>query len=731
MKTNRLLTTKILSTIIFTQFFCVTLFSQPGIHVQGSVLGNNPYLYNNDSLYVGIDLPSSSFKYMVLFNPSTKSWSYVNSVPYITYPGPITMKNNLEGVMIYSSQSKIYKTNDGWQSLTEVTNGHNGAGLSEIGVSDAGYIGYEETLKDLYFSADGTSWSMVFDGGSATNTFLRSKGNKVILFRGSLPAYISTNGGQTYSSYTFSTTFTGSTTIDFVMTSPDTMFVATNSHLHQSNDGGVNWTSKPFPTSTTTTFKVKNSNEFFISNSNQDYYISTDAGDVWQQINTPTTYAEAYNSFWIGDDLYVWPLYRTSDNGVNWEELFMGDVLNSTIYDIDFLDNEGLMGSNSGKINYSNDKGVSLRPVNSPSTTQDIMAVKILKNGDYVVGDRKGQIFYSTDKGANWSMKNSVGTTINPIKFCTSTDETIIVMTRSGQPMVSSNHGNTFSILNAGGGDHSQSVKPNGDIISAVGWFDMVTFQNKGWEISKFTPTGTKTIIDTFLVANEALVDIHMASDNIGYLITSDNISKANRIYKTTNGWNGGSTLISSIPAFGGASHYVNKSQIKVQTFGVDTIVLTNAGRTTFHYSVNGGLTWNESTPLDIHTDYPSLYPSFKRGYFFNTEEYMMALNNKGIYLNIDSDGGAVIGIHENSLSFFQNLLIYPNPAKDKISLVYPENNTQVEISIYDLMGRNLMNLSNYQANESIDISSLNEGIYLITARNKSGVISIGKFLKN
>ena len=56
--------------------------------------------------------------------------------------------------------------------------------------------------------------------------------------------------------------------------------------------------------------------------------------------------------------------------------------------------------------------------------------------------------------------------------------------------------------------------------------------------------------------------------------------------------------------------------------------------------------------------------------------------------------------------------MIYPNPAKDKISILI--NNRQVikSISVLNLYGQHITNLNN--SNDKIDISKLESGIYIL-----------------
>ena len=62
-----------------------------------------------------------------------------------------------------------------------------------------------------------------------------------------------------------------------------------------------------------------------------------------------------------------------------------------------------------------------------------------------------------------------------------------------------------------------------------------------------------------------------------------------------------------------------------------------------------------------------------------------------------------------------QNLLpfkLYPNPAKDKV--VIKSDLINYNLSIYNLIGKEVLKLQNQNRETLLDISSLNQGLYLI-----------------
>lgn len=691
--------------------FALNATAQNGIHIQEYV--NSAYVYNNDSVYMPASM-SDDFNYMVLVNPNTKSWKYLNTVSYNKHMGPFAMKNAMEGVMTYSSSSKLYKTTDGWQTLNEVAGAP--SDIVNIITTNAGYVAYQGFLKDFYFSADGQTWTLVLDAGSGTNV-MKAFGNKVFIYTGNSSSnYVSTDGGQTFSNQPVNGAISGNFK-SFVMLTQDTMVLATDSHLYKSYDGGQNWTEKTFPASIQNII-VKDSLAMFICTSSQNYYTS-DGGTNWQTKNNTASGVGNY----IGNNLYVWPSHKSTDNGTTWTSFLPQSLSNGVVFDVYFKNNIGLIGRNDGKINVSFDKGCSFGQEIIVPTSEDIMAVKILNNGDFIVGDRKSQVFYSSDNGLTWNQRYSNTFTYNAVKFSHSDDDSVIVETRLGQPVISFDKGNTFNFITVGGGNHSQTVKPNGQIIDAGGWFDYTTFQYKGLEIGSIAPNGNKTITDTLLISQnastESVVDIVMLDNNVGYLMTQNTTTTSNNIYKTTSGWNGGTTFVGSISNYSGA---------RLHVLSADTLMITATASPLYYSSFNGGVSW-ASQSLSIHAEHPTLYPSIKKGFFFDANNYIFALNNEGVYVNTGSIGSGPTSINENN-SFINRieteLRIYPNPTKGNINIDYKG---LADILICDYTGRVVYKKLKANTSEAISVSDFTDGLYIITLQTNTDRLT-SRFIK-
>jgi hypothetical protein len=73
-------------------------------------------------------------------------------------------------------------------------------------------------------------------------------------------------------------------------------------------------------------------------------------------------------------------------------------------------------------------------------------------------------------------------------------------------------------------------------------------------------------------------------------------------------------------------------------------------------------------------------------------------------------------------------MIIYPNPADDKLNFNIKEYN---DITITDISGKTIMNLNSLSPqNNSVDISILSKGIYFVTIKSDKQLIT-RKLIKN
>lgn len=85
------------------------------------------------------------------------------------------------------------------------------------------------------------------------------------------------------------------------------------------------------------------------------------------------------------------------------------------------------------------------------------------------------------------------------------------------------------------------------------------------------------------------------------------------------------------------------------------------------------------------------------------------------------------ISIVENKM--LSNFVIYPNPAKDQITLKFDDlENGEFFVSVFDIHGRVLVNTS-LRNEESISTSHLNSGMYIVQVISKGSVVASSKLI--
>ena len=152
----------------------------------------------------------------------------------------------------------------------------------------------------------------------------------------------------------------------------------------------------------------------------------------------------------------------------------------------------------------------------------------------------------------------------------------------------------------------------------------------------------------------------------------------------------------------------------------------------TLHETVSGG-SWVPSNPNVFVSDSGIVSP-FSAGidtvYYTVTTEFCGSTSSK-IIVHIQTAANCKAEVE--NLSTPGTIHIYPNPAFDNtigIDLENPNHNIRAIVS--DLMGRKIMEvLLNHEVN-SVNVTNLSKGMYLITCYNVDGTIAgTGKLVKN
>jgi len=97
--------------------------------------------------------------------------------------------------------------------------------------------------------------------------------------------------------------------------------------------------------------------------------------------------------------------------------------------------------------------------------------------------------------------------------------------------------------------------------------------------------------------------------------------------------------------------------------------------------------------------------------------------------LKLDSAGNLVTGISQTS-PHQQKVSVYPNPAINTLHIGVPPDMESVEIRFFDSMGRNVLNLSQVEGQQNIDISGFPQGLYGYGIYKRGVFVESGKLVK-
>ncbi|MDR0971177.1 MAG: T9SS type A sorting domain-containing protein [Bacteroidales bacterium] len=151
----------------------------------------------------------------------------------------------------------------------------------------------------------------------------------------------------------------------------------------------------------------------------------------------------------------------------------------------------------------------------------------------------------------------------------------------------------------------------------------------------------------------------------------------------------------------------------------LEVLISTNAGYTTSDFTSIG--TYN-AVPGGTFTTYSIDLSEYSGKVTFafrlkSTDKFILLLDN--------------IGVTGNALSIKDNVNtpsfgLYPNPAQDQVTI---SNANGSQIRVVDVLGRVLINKTAKSESETLNISNLNQGVYMIQLE-KDGKISSQKLIK-
>jgi len=177
---------------------------------------------------------------------------------------------------------------------------------------------------------------------------------------------------------------------------------------------------------------------------------------------------------------------------------------------------------------------------------------------------------------------------------------------------------------------------------------------------------------------------------------------------------------------------------LKIMDFDLETPFVGDFGAIEMLYTLNNGNTWYSGLTINSTNFTPSntcqlLSHTTTKGYITSLDYFRVKfkfVHNTGDWEAIIDD--FKIDLIPTSASTptldLANLSVYPNPVSDRLNIDYKENISN--LTVYDLSGRSVKSLTTNNSTNSIDVSDLKSGIYMLRIETENKDVSTVKFIK-
>ena len=209
--------------------------------------------------------------------------------------------------------------------------------------------------------------------------------------------------------------------------------------------------------------------------------------------------------------------------------------------------------------------------------------------------------------------------------------------------------------------------------------------------------------------------------------------------------WNGDPSLITSSIVFGDMTTNVLNAAGSGEEFVYRTTTTTGTTRKVWRFNANvtaslaAGTYWVE---FQVHAtnDATVFFPPVTILNTLSSPTWNGKQRNVAAWVNVADGGstnilaipfkfnGTVLGLDSNKFS--SQIVMYPNPVKNNLTIVNPIYSAENFIEIFDMTGRVVFSSNiKYETNFSIDVSNLITGNYIVKLTTENGT-AVKNFIK-
>jgi len=476
------------------------------------------------------------------------------------------------------------------------------------------------------------------------------------------------------------------------------IFAGTDYGVYKYNTNDTSWSVIGLSGYKINSLAIKDTNIY--AGTNNGLFLSTDNGNNWISINNGLTFSQINTIAINGSNIFVGTEYGgvflSTNNGVSWTAVNNG-IRATTAYPLAKIGSDTIYTSctYSGLFKSVNN-GLDWSPSNINLNGSEIRILAI-DGSTIFASNSSGDLFRSTDNGLNWiTVKHFVQDTI------------VFSIAISGS--------NIFA------GTEYSGVYLSTD--NGINW----TSINNGLTSSNYPKSfGIVAIIDT---------NIFVVNESCTLFVSSNNGTSWHQINCVIG-------TISSIVKFDNNLIYSNSSNGLYQiTFNgtnwistcrnsnIDLIPLCVSGTNIF--ATNGNSAIGVYLSSDTGTTWIPVYEGLN-------DSIISSLTTNGTYLFAGTQGGVwrrplseMVGINELQYIKPEAIRVFPNPATNLTSIVYPQLKEDGDILIYNMLGQIVYEekITKGSSQMELNIKNYKAGLYKIILREKGmikGEVSLVK----